>query len=227
MARKRRHCPGGIAYHVMNRTWGRIDLFEDAGDYEAFERVLAEAIARDPTVRVCAYCLMPNHFHLALWPRVDGQLSRFMQWLTMTHTQRWHAHRHSVGRGHLYQSRFKSFAIQEDWHFLSVCRYVERNPVRANLVTRAEQWRYGSLYAREEATHPLGPLLAEWPVQRPRNWRTQVNEPQNEDELAALRRSRERDRPYGDDRWTLRTATRLGVESTLRQRGRPRKENEK
>ena len=100
-------------------------------------------------MRVCAYCLMPNHFHLVLWPTADGQLSRFMQWLSMTHAQRRHAHRHSAGRGHLYQSRFKSFVIQEDGHFLSVCRYVERNAVRANLVKRAERWRWGSLWVRE------------------------------------------------------------------------------
>ena len=101
----------------MNRVAGRQDLFEDAGDYEAFERVLAEARERE-AMRVCAYALMPNHFHLVLWPRKDWDLSRFMQWLAMTHTQRWHAHRHSVGHGHLYQSRFKSFPIQRDEHFL-------------------------------------------------------------------------------------------------------------
>jgi putative transposase len=89
----------------MNRTWGSIELFEDAGDYEAFERILAEAIERFSAMRVCCYCLMPNHFHLLLWPRSGEVLSRFMQWLSQTHAARWHAHRHSRGRGHLYQSR--------------------------------------------------------------------------------------------------------------------------
>src|SRR5205814_6203726 len=137
-------------YHVMNRTWGKIELFEDETDYAAFERVLAEAIGRVRGMRVCAYCLMPNHFHLVLWPSRDGQLSRFMQWLTMTHTQRWHAHRRSAGRGHLYQSRFKSFPIEQDHHFLSVCRYVERNPLRARLVRAAGNWRWSSLAARRD-----------------------------------------------------------------------------
>src|SRR5580658_5833113 len=146
MARKPRFSPGGLAYHVMNRASVKIDLFDDAGNYDAFERVLAEATKREATMRVCAYCLMPNHFHLVLWPKVDGQLSRFMQWLTMTHTQRWHAHRHSAGRGHLYQSRFKSFPIQENSHFLSVCRYVERNPLRANLAERSQDWRWSSIW---------------------------------------------------------------------------------
>ncbi len=212
-----------MAYHVMNRTWGKIELFEDSGDYEAFERVLAEAVARDETMRVCAYCLMPNHFHLVLWPACDGQLSRFMQWTTMTHTQRWHAHRHSAGRGHLYQSRFKSFVIQEDWHFLSVCRYVERNPVRANLVRRAERWQWSSLWARENRDGPMRTALARWPAPMPRNWVERVNCAQDEEEMAALRRARDRGRPYGQDPWANAVAKRLGIESSLRPIGRPKK----
>jgi putative transposase len=223
MARKPRFSPGGIAYHVMNRTWGAIELFQDAGDYEAFERVLAEAVERDKAMRVCAYALMPNHFHLVLWPEHDGQLSRFMQWLTMTHAQRWHAHRHSGGRGHLYQSRFRSFPIQHDIHFLHVCRYVERNALRANLARRAEQWRWSSLWAREHRDVPTASLLAAWPVPRPRDWIRRVNRPQDENELTALRRSRDRGRPYGDDDWTERTAKKLAIESALRPVGRPKK----
>src|SRR5439155_12357647 len=174
------------AYHVMNRTWPGNELFADAGDYEAFERVLAEALERFRSMRLCAYCLMPNHFHLVLWPRNDGELSRFMQWLTMTHAQRWHAHRRSGGRGHLYQSRFKSFVIQQDGHFLDVSRYAERNALRSNLCRRAQDWRWGSLYVRLAKSHPLQGLLAHWPVPRPRDWVKMVNQPQEEQELAAL-----------------------------------------
>jgi putative transposase len=224
MARKPRHAPGGIAYHVMNRTWGKIKLFEDAADYEAFERVLAEAAERDPSVRLCAYCLMPNHFHLVLWPKSDGTLSRFMQWLSMTHAQRWHAHRHTGGRGHLYQSRFKSFPIQQDEHFLSVCRYVERNPLRAKKVERAQDWRWSSLWARAAGPKAaLHKLLADWPVERPRDWTARVNRPQDSKELAALRLARDRGRPYGDAAWSARTAARLGIQSALRLIGRPPK----
>lgn len=225
MARKPRYAPGGIAYHVMNRTWGKIELFEDEGDYAAFERVLAEAAERDPSVRVCAYCLMPNHFHLVLWPKHDGMLSRFMQWLSMTHVQRWHAHRHSGGRGHVYQSRFKSFPIQQDEHFLSVCRYVERNPLRAGKVERAQAWQWSSLWARSAGAKAImHGLLGEWPVERPRDWTTRVNRPQDPAELAALRLCGARGRPYGDVRWVQKTAARLGIQSALRPIGRPRKQ---
>ena len=225
MPRRPRVGPGGLAYHVMNRAPGRVTLFRDEGDYAAFERVLAEAVGRF-AVRLCAYCLMPNHWHLVPWPRKDGELSRFMQWLTMTHTQRLHAARHSAGRGHVYQGRFKSFPVQRDGHYLSVCRYVERNALRANLVRRAQDWRWCSLWRRLNGDEEAKALLHEpWPVERPadREWLRFVNAPQSEEELAALRESLRRGRPYGDELWQRRTARRYGLEFTLRPPHRPKK----
>ena len=135
-----RAADGGLIYHVLNRGNARMTIFEKAGDYEAFENILEQAVERYGT-EILAWCLMPNHWHLVVKPHEDGELSRFVGWLSLTHTQRWHAHYHNPGSGHLYQGRFKSFPVQEEEHFLTVCRYVERNPLRANLVSRAEQWR--------------------------------------------------------------------------------------
>lgn len=219
MARSRRHCPGGVAYHAMNRAIAGLTLFETDAGYAAFERVLAEARERF-AMRLCAYCLMPNHWHLALWPRGDGDLSGFMQWATATHTQRWRLHRHSVGRGHVYQGRFKSFPIEQDHHFLSVCRYVERNALRANLAPRAERWPWGSLACRLDPAR-AALLLDAWPLEMPANWEKQVNQPQTPAELEALRRCVGRGSPYGGDGWTRGTAAALGL--SLRPRGRPRK----
>jgi putative transposase len=177
-------------------------------------------------MRLCGYCLMPNHWHLLLWPRKDGELSDFMHWLTLTHTQRWHAHYQNVGGGHLYQGRFKSFPVEADEHYLTVLRYAERNALRAKLVTRAEVWRWGSLWRRvhaEAATTP--PLeLHPGPVPLPASWAKEVNRPQTEAELAALRRSVTRGQPFGSACWVERTASKLGLASTLRSRGRPKKE---
>ena len=137
MGRPLRAAEGGYVYHVLNRANARMTIFADDGDYEAFERVLVEAVERTGT-RLLSYSVMPNHWHLVVWPRKDGELSRFVGWLTLTHTQRWHAHRHSTGSGHVYQGRFKSFPVAEDEHFFTLTRYVERNALRANLVKRAE-----------------------------------------------------------------------------------------
>ena len=222
MGRPQRAAQGGYVYHVLNRANARMTIFEDAGDYEAFEKVLAEAVERTAT-RLLAYCLMPNHWHLLVWPGKNGELSRFVGWLTLTHTQRWHAHRHSTGSGHVYQGRFKSFPVEEDEHFYTVARYVERNAARANLVRRAEAWRWGSLYRWLRSSAEDKALLAAWPLPRKANWLDHVNAPQTEGELAALRRSVERGSPFGGDAWTERTIRRLGLDSTIRPQGRPKK----
>src|SRR5947207_7985249 len=126
MPRRVRVSTGGLAFHVLNRAVGRATLFRKDADHLAFEKVLSEVHGRIP-VRLLGYCLMPNHWHLVLWPRADGELSKFMHWLTMTHTQRWRHLRRLVGLGPLYQGRFKSFPVQTDGHLLTVLRYVERN----------------------------------------------------------------------------------------------------
>ena len=224
MGRPLRAAPGGYVYHVLNRGNGRAAIFRKADDYQAFERVLTESLERVPGMRLIAYCLMPNHWHLVLWPRGDGELSDFMHWLTLTHTQRWHAHFQNVGGGHLYQGRFKSFPIEADEHLLTVYRYVERNALRAGLVAKAEAWPWCSLARRGQEGSADRPKLSASPVRLPENWRTLVNQAQSEAELAALRRSVQRGQPFGDAAWTRRTAARLGLASTLKPRGRPKKE---
>jgi putative transposase len=149
MPRRARSIVGGLIYHVLNRSNGRTTLFRKEADYDAFLRTLVEAHARLP-LRIPSFCVMPNHWHFVVWPRrgADEEMSEFFRWLTFTHTQRWHAHHRMSGTGHLYQGRFKSFPIEQDEHFYTVARYVERNPLRAQLVERAEDWRSGSLWLR-------------------------------------------------------------------------------
>ena len=222
MPRKARVAPGGMVYHALNRAVARLTLFEKNGDYEAFERVMAEAQQRHPT-RILAYCVMPTHWHLVLWPRKDGEMTAFLRWMTLTHTMRWHAHHHTSGTGHLYQGRFKSFPVQSDEYLYTVLRYVERNALRANQVKAAEDWRWGSLWRRKYGDAEARALLSDWPVDRPRNWVWRVNQAETAAELESLRRSVNRGRPFGSAAWTSRTAKRLGLEWTLRERGRPKK----
>jgi putative transposase len=213
---------GGYVYHVLNRANARLPLFRKDADYEAFERILTEAHER-LRVPLLAYCLMPSHWHLVLWPQQDGHLSRFMNWLTLTHTQRWHAERHNAGTGHLYQGRYKSFVVERDEHFLTVCRYVEGNALRAGLVQQADDWRWSSLWRRRHGDAAAKTLLGAWPMAVPQAWVRKVNRPQTEAELAVLRRCVLRGQPYGNQAWVEETAARLDLQSTLRPRGRPRK----
>jgi putative transposase len=221
MPRRLRDATGGLVYHVLNRATGRRTLFAKDEDYAAFERVLEELFERTK-LRILSYSVMPNHWHLLVWPREDGELSEAMRWLTVTHAQRWHAQRHSAGTGPVYQGRFKSFPIESDEHFLTAARYVERNALRANLVDRAQDWRWSSLWRRLQKDKSLAKYLSAWPIERPRNWVRRVNQPLTEQELEALRRCVRRGQPFGGERWTERIAKKLGLESTLRPRGRPR-----
>lgn len=210
----------GFVYHVLNRAVGRSTLFDKSPDYAAFEKVLRQAWERTG-MRLVSYSIMPNHWHLVVWPDRDGQLSEWAQWLTVTHVRRWHAHHHTEGTGPVYQGRFKSFPIQEDEHYFTVCRYAERNALRANLVVRAEDWRWSSLWHRHHATQI--PWLMEGPLPLPSDWIARVNAPQTEAELIALRQSVSRGAPFGEESWQQRTATTLCLQSAFRPRGRPRK----
>jgi putative transposase len=221
MPRRARQVVGGLLYHVINRGCGRMKLFSKNGDYEAFIRVMFEASARFPNMRLLAYCLMPNHFHLVLKPSVDTELSKFMFWLTMTHVQRWRHAKKLVGLGPLYQGRFKAFAIEADEHFEAVVRYVERNPLRAKLVTRAESWEWSSLFAREREPDKIGALLAEWPILRRADWIRFVNAAQTERDLSEIHTAIRTGKPYGSDAWRQRTARVLGIDLNVRPRGRP------
>jgi len=213
-----------MCYHVLNRGNARAEVFHKQGDYAAFLKLLCEAGQR-VEMRLLAYCLMPDHFHLVLWPRGDDDLGRYMQWLTTSQVRRYH--RHYGGSGHVWQGRYKAFPIQEDDHLLTVMRYVERNPVRAKTIPirKAQRWPWSSV-----GTPPRGvdkPPLDAGPVPRGRNWLAWVNQPLTEEELAAVRESVVRGSPYGATAWRQRTARRLGLEFTLRPRGRPRKKAKK
>jgi len=225
--RKPRAVGLAVAYHLPNRRVARSTVSEGAEDCPVFERVLAEGLDRPDAPKLLAYCLMPNHWHLVVQAGEESDLSTWMQWVTVTHTHRWHAHYDSIGEGPLYQGRFKSFPVQEDAHFLTVCRYVEANALRAGLVDRAEDWRWSSLWSRRAGKGDLSGRLKPWPVDRPRNWVADVNRPIDEEPLKVLRQSAGRGVPLGTDPWKTQIADRLSLDITLRPRGRPRKRREK
>lgn len=220
MPRPRRADERGGIYHVLNRGNSRRTIFRKEGDYEAFERVLAEGLRKYP-VDLFAYQWMPNHWHLVVRPLQDGAMSRLLFWVTMTHAQRYHAHYDTVGEGHLYQGRYKSFPVQNDEHFLVVCRYVERNAVAGGLVDRAEKWRWGSLWNWLGGTSRVD--LASWPIARSPRWADQVNREVDRRDKERLQKSLRRGCPFGEEHWTESTVHRLSLESTMRPRGRPRK----
>lgn len=221
MPRRARIAPGGMVFHVLNRAVDRKILFESDTDYAAFEKVLTETLAVRPMC-ICGYSIMPNHWHMVLWPENDGDLAAFLHRLTVTHAVRWRKERGTTGNGHVYQNRYKSFPIETDESFYRVVRYVERNALRAELVPHAEDWRWSSLWRRDHGT--AAGVLSDWPLEYPSDWLAYVNVPtEKEEEIEAIRRCACTGRPYGSDQWAALAAELLGLRETMRPRGRPRK----
>lgn len=218
MPRTARAIVANSCYHVLNRTNDRKDVFREPPDYAAFLSLLREAQERLP-LQLLAACLMPNHLHLVVRPAMDGDISRWNHWLFTTHAA--HHHRKYQSTGRIWQGRFKAFVIQQDHHLLTVLRYVERNALRAELVGRAEHWPWGSLRWRAQVSPPVA--LSEAPVPLPDRWVEYVNEPQAVAELAAVRNSVNRQRPFGSSDWAQQTATDLSMTFSLRPVGRPRR----
>lgn len=211
---------GGEVYHVINRANARLQIFFKEEDYKLFEEILKEGVTKYDT-RLLSYVVMPNHFHLVLYPQHDGDLQRFMQWLTLTHTHRWHVQNKTIGSGHLYQGRYKSFLIQQDDHLLTVIRYVERNPLRAKLVKKVESWEYSSLHRR---LHNIKSVpLAPWPIATPKDYLSFIQKPHTSAELEEARYAVNKGKPYGSDGWTNNMIDRHKLDMTIRERGRPRK----
>jgi putative transposase len=159
-------------HHVVNRGNARQKIFHDRDEYEDFIGLLARA-GDHSRVPLLAFCLMPNHWHLVLWPTMPKALSAYMHWLTSTHVLRLHRRRGTKGHGHIYQERFRTVAVAEESQFLVLCRYVEGNALAAGLVRRAEDWPYSSL---SRTKTPDGrQLLSPWPLPRPADWLAYVN----------------------------------------------------
>ncbi len=222
MSRAPRIDVGNEVYHVINRANGRVKIFHSDKDYQHFEKLLLEAKERND-MRILAYVLMPNHWHLVLYPRKDGDLQTFMQWLTLTHTQQYHVKTKTIGYGHLYQGRYKAFLVQKDTYLLQLIRYVERNPLRAKLVKKAEQWQWGSAYRRYLGTVKERKLLTEPPLDLPRDYRSWLSEKEDTEGLQAIRLSVNKGKPYGTIAWVERMVEKFNLELTTRGVGRPKK----
>jgi len=209
----------GLVFHVMNRAAKRVRLFDSEDDYLAFVRLIAQVQSVIP-LPILAYCVMPNHFHFIVRPSQDDELSAFMHRMTSIHARRWNVWRKTVGIGAVYQSRFKAFPVQTDHHFLVVCRYVEQNPLRAGLVSRAEDWDWSSLTDRCKKRERVA--LASWPIPQPSDWVEFVNRVPGSADLAGVRRSIRRGMPFGATEWVSMAADRLNIKERGRPIGRPR-----
>ena len=222
MGRAIRTDRGNHCYHIINRANARLPIFFKEEDYLLFEKVLEEAEERCG-MRILAYCLMPNHFHLVLYPKNDGDLGLFMHRLSNAHTRKVHAYTNTNGSGHLYQGRYKSFLIDKENYLLAVIKYVERNAVRAKLVRSCEGWKWGSAWRRIHGTIQQKELLDQNSFQLPNNYPDWINSKEESDFLDIIRTSVNKSVPYGRERWVDNMVLKYHLESTLKSPGRPKK----
>ena len=221
MARQPRVAIGETIYHVINRAVGRAKIFQSEAQYAHFESLLLEGVQLFD-MRILAYCIMPNHWHLVLYPKKDGDLSAFMHWVTTTHVRQRRTKTKSVGNGHLYQGTYKSFPVESDKHLVDLIRYVEQNPLRAKLVTRAEVWKWSSLYRRRRGNKEDAQLLAILPTTLPSNYLQSVNTLLPKHIQEKIHFALEKGAPFGSDAWMLGMIETHHMTHTQRPPGRPR-----
>lgn len=217
MPRMPRGDAAGEIQHIISRGNGRMAVFHDVEDYVKFLDLL-KTYKNLHHIELYAYCLMPNHFHLALSGQEAGSTSVFMQKL-MTSYVRYHHHKYQAS-GHLWQGRYKSFLVQKEGYLWMLLRYIEANPVRAGLTKDAKEWHYGSLAERTKQVSRK--LLNEAPFKLPDNWAEEVNISLEPSLLENIRTSVNRQAPLGDDTWCWKQARQYGLEASLRPVGRPR-----
>ena len=222
MPRNARVDVGGEVYHIINRANGRLRIFDTDEDYQLFEHLLLET-KELLDMRILAYELMPNHWHLILYPKNDGDLGAFMHRLSNAHTRKVHARTNTNGSGHLYQGRYKSFLVGSENYVLAVIKYTERNAVRAKLVRLCEEWQWGSAWRRIYGTAQQKKLLDQIPVQLPDDYAKWINTAEKLDDLDMIRISTNKSVPYGKGQWVEEMVSKYHLESTLKSPGRPKK----
>ena len=195
-------------------------------DYEAYLALLAEWTSK-AKVSVWAYCLMPNHVHLILVPSSPDGLRRAVAETHRRYTRR--VNSREGWRGHLWQERFASFVMDES-HLLPAARHVERNPVKAKLVTLAEKWCWSSA-AAHVAVRDDGLCQGQWLTDRIAGWvctwRDYLAEPDDPGIVEAIRLHGNTGRPLGSDSFVRKFEKRLGRRLLPRKPGRPKKKDRK
>lgn len=211
MPRRQLAGSGGFVFHVMNRSAKQLTLFDTPFEYEMFLQVLAAADTACP-IRLLEYCVMPNHWHLLVWPERDDQLSRYMRWITGVHAQRWRQARGQPGKGAVYQGRYRWVAVQSGTHYDVARRYIQQNPVRAQLVACPDDWPWSSASCEPALARPT---LAQGPLSLDTRHASLVDRLLDADTAQAMRASLKSGHPFGDPQWGMALEVRKWLMAVL------------
>ncbi len=208
----------GCPHHLIQRGNRRQRVFFSEED-KAFYLILLGRLARLCGISIWAYCLMENHVHLVAVPKAEDSFARGIGELHRRYTlvintrEGW--------RGFLWQGRFLSYPLDETYCYSAV-RYVERNPVRAGLVARAEMYEWSS--ARAHVRRETHPLLAPFPLQKAiPDWSAYLGQKESANEIDEFRQHERTGRPLGNNEFVRRLEALTGRVLVPRPKGRPRK----
>ena len=209
----------GFPHHVTQRGNRRQPVFFSDADYRLYLTLLAEGCAKAKT-EVWAYCLMPNHVHLILVPSHEDGLRAALGDAHRRYTR--HVNARQDWSGHLWQSRFSSFVMDEP-HLLMAARYIEQNPVRAKLAATPRGWKWSSarahLSGKNDGVVEVRPLLDLAGV-----WKAFLAGNMSESDLEAIRSHERTGHPLGGDAFFKKLEKRLGRNVKPRRPGRPKAE---
>jgi len=206
MPRIARGLAGGEIYHIINRGNRKMAIFHDEKDYKKFIELLFRG--RDiADVKLYAFAIMPNHFHLIAKPKESNDISKYMQWV-LTSYVRYYNKTYKTS-GHLWQGRYKSFIVKKDNYLINLYNYVLENPLRAKL----ENWKHTSENYKNSG------FIEELPVEI-----SEIKKNIDKKEIENIRHCIERQSPYGDETWREKICKKYNLSSTIRPRGRPKKE---
>lgn len=222
MPRISRAVAEGLPYHVTQRGNRRGDVFYEDKDRQKYLEWLLK-YSREKGLKIWAYCLMTNHIHLVVVPEKADSLEKVLRPLHMRYAQ--YMNRKKSWSGHLWQGRFFSSALDERYLRAAV-RYVERNPLRAGIVEKAEDYKWSSAAAHcgkreDEILSADIHLLQETPAWA---WSKWLQEPDGDEEMDILRRNVQKGLPCGSESFITELEKKLERSLIFRPQGRPRKE---
>jgi len=211
-----------VPHHITQRGNRREEIFFTDADRETYLSWLKD-YSDKYHVELLAYCIMTNHVHLIAVPASDDGLQRMLKPLHMRYAQR--INRTRDWKGHLWQGRFFSSPL-DDAYLWAAVRYVERNPVRAGMARRAEDYRWSSAAAHcGNRTDDLLNLESGWGKQFSTivDWSAWLAEGDGKEEIQRLRQNVEKGLPCGNEDFVQRLGMMAGRQLVLRPQGRPRK----
>ncbi len=220
---KKRPDFSGKVLHAMNRRVDRQTLFCTDEDYALFRSLMSEAVYKF-NLRILEWVLMPNHWHMLIFPETKNQVSEFMHWLCGIHAKKWRAEKDNEGNGALYQDRFKAFLVKPGLHVDRLRNYLAMNPVKANLVDNPFDWIWGSAKRVHRDCLISTIPISKGPPPSPSDLKELLSTPLNltETQIDRLEKSFLKGLPYGDDVWTEQMIEEYHLEHTLRKAGRPK-----